>query len=116
MDWLDLLAVQGTLKSLLQHHSINSLALNHLYGPTLISICDNWKNHSFDYMDLCWHYFVSKLISLLFNTLSRFVIAFPFKEQASFNFMAVVTVHSDFVAQENKSVTASTFPLLFTVK
>jgi len=47
-----------------------------LYGPTLTSIHDSWKNHSFDYMDLCWHYFVSKLISLLFNTLSRFVIAF----------------------------------------
>ena len=48
MDWLDLLAVQGTLKSLLQHHSINSLALSLLYGPTLTSIHDYWKNHSFD--------------------------------------------------------------------
>ena len=34
MDWLDLLAVQGTLKSLLQHHSINSSALSFLYSPT----------------------------------------------------------------------------------
>ena len=41
-------------------------------------------------------------MSLLFNTLSRSVVAFPFKEQAPFNFMAVITVHSDFVAQENK--------------
>ena len=48
IDWLDLLAVQGTLKSLLQHHSINSLALSLLYGPTLTSIHDYWKNHSFD--------------------------------------------------------------------
>ena len=42
MDWLDLLAVQGTLKSLLQHHSwsINSLALSFLYSPTLTSIHD----------------------------------------------------------------------------
>ena len=51
MDWLDLLAVQGTLKSLLQHHSyksINSLALSFLYSPTLTSIHDYWKNHSFD--------------------------------------------------------------------
>ena len=46
IDWLDLLAVQGTLKSLLQHHS--SSALSFLYGPTLTSILDYWKNHSFD--------------------------------------------------------------------
>ena len=50
MDWLDLLAVQGTLKSLLQHQfkSINFLALSFLYCPTLTSIHDHWKNHSFD--------------------------------------------------------------------
>ena len=55
MDWLDLLAVQGTHKSLLQHHikSINSSALSFLYGPALTSIRDYWKNHRFDYMDLC---------------------------------------------------------------
>ena len=46
MGWLDFLAVQGTLKSLLQHHSsknINSSALSILYGPTLTSIHDYWK-------------------------------------------------------------------------
>ena len=51
MDWLDLLAVQGTVKSLPQHYSskaINSLALSFLYSPTLTSIHDYWKNHSFD--------------------------------------------------------------------
>ena len=50
MDWLDLLAVQGTLKSLLQHHSssINFSALNFLHSPTLTSIHDRWKNHSLD--------------------------------------------------------------------
>ena len=55
MDWLDLLAVQGTLKSSLtpQFKSINSLALSFLYGPTLTSIHDYWKNHSFDSTDLC---------------------------------------------------------------
>ena len=46
VDWLDLLAVQGTLKSLLQH--INSSALSFLYSPTLTSIHDSWKNHSLD--------------------------------------------------------------------
>ena len=50
MDWLDLLAVQGTLKSLLQHHSskASSSALSFLYGPTLTSKHDYWKHHSFD--------------------------------------------------------------------
>ena len=51
IDWLDLLSVQGTLKSLLRHHSskaINSSALSFLYSPTLTSIHDYWKNHSFD--------------------------------------------------------------------
>ena len=51
IDWFDLLAVQGTLKSLLQHHSsksINSSALSFLYSPTLTFIHDYWKNHSFD--------------------------------------------------------------------
>ena len=51
MDWFDLLAAQGTLKSLLQHHSSKVsafLALSFLYSPTLTSIYDYWKNHSFD--------------------------------------------------------------------
>ena len=54
-DWFDLLAVQGTLKSspTPQWKSINSL-VSLLYGPTLPSINDHWKNHTFDYMDLCW--------------------------------------------------------------
>ena len=56
MDWLDLLAVQGTLKSLLQHHSSkeSALALSFLHSPTLTSIHDHWKNHSLDETDLCW--------------------------------------------------------------
>ena len=53
IDWFDLLAVQGTLRSLLQSspaqfESINSLMLSLLYGPALTSIHDCWKNHSFD--------------------------------------------------------------------
>ena len=50
MDWLDLFAVQGTLKSspTLQFKSINSLALSFLYSPTFTSIHDYWKNHSLD--------------------------------------------------------------------
>ena len=51
MDWLDLLAVQGTLKSLLQHHSSKASVLqllSFLYSPTLTSIHDYWKTHSYD--------------------------------------------------------------------
>ena len=56
IDWFDLLAVQGTLKSLLQHHSLKAsifLLLSLIYGPTLTSVHDYWKNHNFLYMDLC---------------------------------------------------------------
>ena len=45
IDWFDLLAVQGTLKSLLQHHSSKvSSALSFLHGPTLTSTHDYWNN------------------------------------------------------------------------
>ena len=46
--------------------------------------------------------FVGKVMSLIFNTLSRFVIAFLSRRKHLFNFVAAVTVHSDFGAQENK--------------
>ena len=50
IDWLDLLAVQGTLESspTPQFRSTNSSLLSFLYGPTLTSIHDYWKNHSFE--------------------------------------------------------------------
>ena len=50
MDWLDLLAVQGTLKSLLQHHSSKALILqcSAFFTVPLTSIHDHWKNHSLD--------------------------------------------------------------------
>ena len=54
-----------------QFESINSSMLSLLHGPTLTSVHDYWKNHSSDYTDL-----FGKVMSLLFNTLSRFVIAF----------------------------------------
>ena len=60
-DWLDLLAVQGTFESspTPQFKSINSSVLSFLYSSTLTSIHDHWKNHSFDYVDLCWQSNVS---------------------------------------------------------
>ena len=75
IDWFDLLALQGTLKSLLQHYSLKAsilwhsaffmVQLSHPYVTT-------GKNHSFDYMGTL----DSKVMSQLFNMLSRFVIVF----------------------------------------
>ena len=62
MDWLDLLAVQGILKSLLQHHSSKASIFQRsafFTVPTLTSIHDHWKNHSLNQMDLCWQSNVS---------------------------------------------------------
>ena len=91
IDWFDSLVVQGTLKNLPhpapQIKSINSLELSLLYGPILTSKNDYWKNHSFDYPDLCW-----QVMSLLFNTLS----SFSSKGQESFDSMAAVTICSLF--------------------
>ena len=73
MDWLDLLAVQGTQESspTPQFKSINSLALSFLYSPTLISIHDHWKT-----IAMTRWTFVDKGMSLPFNMLSRLVITF----------------------------------------
>ena len=74
MDWLDLLAVQGTLKSLLQHHSSKASILQHSAFFII--------QRSHPYMttgktiDLTRQTFVGKVISLLFNMLSRLIIAF----------------------------------------
>ena len=62
IDWFDLLAVQGTLKSLLQHHSLKT-STSLLHSPILTSVHGYWKNHSFDYTDLC-----QQSTSLLFNS------------------------------------------------
>ena len=75
MDWLDLLAVQGTLKSLLQHHNSQAPILSLLYGPTLISIHDYLGKT----IALTRRTFVDKVMSLLFNMLSMLVIT-PSKE------------------------------------
>ena len=55
IDWFDLLAVQGTLRSLLQRYSMkasNSLAFCLLYSPALTSVHDHWEDHSLDSTDL----------------------------------------------------------------
>ena len=116
IDWLDLLAVQGTLKSLLQHHSSKASILH-----AQLSL---WSNSHIIHMTtgktiaLTRWTVVGKVMSLLFNTLPRLVIAF-FTDQASFNFVAVVTICSDFGAPPPKKKSLSLFPLfphLFAMK
>ena len=55
-DWFDLLVIQGTLKSLFQCHTLKASILqcsSFFMVPTLTSIYDYWKNHSYDYTNLC---------------------------------------------------------------
>ena len=57
IDWFDLHAVEGTLQQSSpapQFESISSSVLSFLYGPAVTFVHDYWKNHSFDYTDLCW--------------------------------------------------------------
>ena len=100
MDWLDLLAVQGTLKSLLQHHNSKASILQ-CSAFVMVQLSHPYMT-SRKTIALTRQTFVGKVMSLLFNMLSRLVISFSSKEQVSFNFMAVVTICSDFGVQENK--------------
>ena len=98
MDWLDLLAVLGTLKSLLQHHSSKAsilrcsiffiVQLTHPYMTTGKTIA------------LTRQTLVGKVMSLLFNMLSRLVITFLPRSKC-LNFMAAITTCSDFGAPQN---------------
>ena len=99
IDWQDLLAGQGTLESTPQFKSINSSVLSFLAGLVLTSRHDYWKNHTFDWMDLRWQCNVSA-----FQYVFQVGNSFSSKEQASFNFMAAVTICSVFGAQENKRI------------
>ena len=100
IDWLNLLAVQGTLKSLLQHHSSKASVLQHL-DFFMVQLSHPYMTTGKTIALTRWT-FVSQVISLLFIMLSGLGYSFSSKEQASFNFMAAVTICSDFRAQENK--------------
>ena len=114
IDWLDLLAVQGTLKSLLQHHSSKAsvllcsaffmIQLSHLYMTTRKTIA------------LTLWTFVSKVMSLLFNMLSRLVIAFlPRSKHLLISWLQ----SSSSVVLDPKKISPSLFPLfphLFAMK
>ena len=100
MNWFDLLAVQGVLKSLLQHHSSKASILWHS-AFFMVQFSHPYMTTG-ETIALTRWIFVSKVMSLLFNMLPRFVISFSSKGQVFFNIMAAVTICSDFKAQENK--------------
>ena len=105
IDWLDLLAVPGTLKCLFQHHSAKA-AILWCSASVMVQLSQPHMTSGKTIALTTWT-FVGKVMSLLFNTLSRLVIAFlPWSRR--FNFMAAVTICSDFGAQENKIWTVST--------
>ena len=99
MDWLDLLAVQGTLKSLLQHHSSKAsiLQLSAFFTVRL----SHPSMTTGKPIALTRRTFVSKVMSLLLNMLSRLVITF-LPRSKRLNFMAAITICSDFGAPQNK--------------
>ena len=113
MDWLDLLAVQGTLKSLLQHHSSKASILQHS-AFFIVHLSHPYMAIGKTIALTIWT-FVDKVISLLFNMLSRLVIAF-LPRRKHVNFMAAVTICSDFGAQENSLSLFPFFPHLFAMK
>ena len=111
MDWLDLLAVQRTLKSLLQHHNSKASILQHS-AFFIVQL-------SYPYMTtgktiaLTRRTFVGKVMSLFFNMLSRLVMTFLPRR----NFMAAVINYSDFGAPPKKSLSLfMLFPHLFAMK
>ena len=98
-DWFDLLAVQGTPKSLLQYHSSKASILWHsAFFIVLLSYPYQTTGKN---ITLTIHTFVSK-VCLCFLICYLGCHSFSSKEQASFNFMAAVPSCSDFGAQENK--------------
>ena len=99
MDWLDLIAVQGTLKSLLQHHSSKASILQCSAFFTVQLSQPNMTTGKT--IALTRQTFVGQVMSLLFNMLSRLVITFLPRSKC-LNFMAAVTICSDFGAPQNK--------------
>ena len=93
MDWLDLLAVQGTLKSLLQHHS-SKVSILQFSAFFIVQLSHPYMTTGKTIALTRWT-FVSKVISLLFNMLSRLVITF-LPRSTLLNFMAADTICSDF--------------------
>ena len=99
MDWLDILAVQGTLKSLLQHHNskVSILQCSAFFIVQLLHPCMTTGKTT----ALTRRTFVGKVMSLLFNMLSRLVLTFLPRSKCLF-ISWLVTISSDLGAPKNK--------------
>ena len=95
MDWFDLFAVQGTLKSLLPHHSSKASILQHS-AFFIVQLSHPYLTTGKTIALTKWT-FAGKVMSLLVNMLSRLVIAFLLRSE-SLNFMAAVNICSGFGA------------------
>ena len=114
MNWLNLLVVQGTLKSLLQYHSSKASVIQHSYF-FVVQLSYTYMTTGKNLALTRWT-FVGKVMCLLFNVLSRLVTAFLPRNKC-LNFMAAVTICSDFGTPPKKSLLL--FPLfshLFVMK
>ena len=100
MDWLDLLAVQGTLKSLLQHQSSKASVLQ-CSAFFLVQLSHTYMTTGKTTALTRWT-FVGGVMALFFNTLPRFVITFLSRSNCLLISELQVTVHSDFGAQEEE--------------
>ena len=111
-DWVDLLAVQGTLMSLLQHHSSKASILRHS-AFFMVQLSNLYVTTRKAIILTIWT-LVSKMMSLLFNMLSRFVTAFLPRSKHLFSWLqSATTVILE--PKKIKSVTASSF-FLFAMK
>ena len=94
IDWSNLLAVQGTLKSLLQHNSSKASIL-WCYAFLIVQLLHPYMTTG-KTRSLTRRTFLSKVMSLLFNMLSRFVMAFLPRSKCLLNLTSTVTIRSDF--------------------
>ena len=100
MDRLDLLAVQGTLKSLLQHHSSKASILQ--WSAFFIFQLSRSYMTPGKTIALTRQTFVGKIMYLIYNMLSSLVITFLPRSKQFFNLIAAITICIDFGAQQNK--------------
>ena len=100
-DWFGLLALQGTLKNILQHHNSKASILQYS-AFFMVQLLHHYMTTGKKNMVLTVWTFVGKVMSLLFNMLSGVVIAFLVRNKRLFMSWLQSTVCSDFGAQENK--------------
>ena len=113
IDWFDLLAVQGIINSLPQHHSSKASILWHS-AVFMVQLSHPYMT-TVETIDLTRWTFAGKVMSLLFNRLSRFVIVFHPRSKCLLA-MAAVTICSDFGAPKNSLSLFPLFPYLFAME